>query len=318
MADYCGRGVAACLAAVLMAGWGLAQEPAKPVADGKSQAAGQTPELPAEKLPPLFRFGLSETWRPESDFSESGGSMGYWTTGVSLRADTFLAKDLSLSPSVNYDHTSFHWSDDQTFLPGAGDPFTDLHSLRLNADLRYWFSREYGALVGAGVGVSGEDDALGNAWLGQGRLAWLFRPNQDISLGLGGHYAAGMTEYSFMPYIFADWRLSDAWRFTSMGPMIRLGYGPTRALNLGVFGAYDGHRWRLGKDASPSKGYVQVRGVKAGIDARLALTEWAGLTLETGLDLSRRIKADDDDNERVASDYLGTTPFVGLRLNIAF
>ncbi len=317
MTGYCGRGVAACLAAALMAGWALAQEPARPAAEAKAMEA-KAPDLPPEKLPPLFRFGLSETWRPESGFSESGGSMGYWTTGVSLRADMFLSRDISLTPSLNYDYTSFHWSDDQKFFPGAGDPFTDLHSLRLNADLRYWFTREYGALAGAGVGVSGEDDALGDAWLGQGRLAWLWRPHQDLSLGLGVHYAAGMTEYTALPYLYADWRLSDTWRFTSMGPMLRLGYGPARTLNFGVFGAYDGHRWRLGRSATPSKGYVQIRGTRAGLDARLALSEVVGVTVEAGVDLGRRIKADDDDNERVASDYLETAPFVGLKLNIAF
>lgn len=274
-------------------------------------------EAPERERPPLFTLGFHSTWRVESSFSDSRGRAGYTDSGIWARTGFPLREGVFLLPMLSYQHTRFSWSSNQDFLPRQ-EPWTDLHLLALNADLRAMLDDEFGLLVGGGVGMSGEDDALGDGVFALARTAVLWNPSEEVSLGLGVQYSTGLRARSVFPYPFIRVSIGDDWEVGSRRGGMRLGYRATDAVSVGGFGAYDAWSWRLGSGGTPRKGYVRLSGARAGADVRIRLAENISVTAETGVDFARRLEAEDRRGRRVATDTLDPAPFLGMGFSVSF
>ena len=304
--------------------WAVLAIAALATAAAAQEAAVHTPESPVleadampPRRPPAFLVGTAGTWRPEANFDDSAGKVGYSDSEIFVRSNLPLSENAFLSPMLTYRHTYFSWSSGHDFLPKR-NPWTDLHRLAFGADLRYVFNEELSALVGAGMGVAGEANALADAWFGHARAALLVSPSEDLTVGMGVHWYTGLEYRRYIPLPYFHWRIAERWLLATERGGVRLGFSATDALNLGAFGGYDGRRWRLGSGATPRKGYARLSGYKAGLDAKFDLTPAVSLRAAMGADMFRRLSAEDRKGRRVARDKLGTEPFFEVGLNVAF
>lgn len=290
-----------------------------PAQDAGERRGAEAPAAEDAEAPrhPLAIVGLSGTWRPESRFDDASGKVAYTDAEVWIRSHVPVSGQAALMPMLSYRHTNFSWRRGHDFLP-RGNPWTDLHRLALDADLRYQFSDELTGVVGAGIGVAGEGKALSDGWFGSTRASLIVDATDDISVGMGLRWSYGLEDLRFFPLPFFRWQITEVWRLSTQRGGLRLGYAAAETLDFGAFGGYERRRWRLGSSGTPRRGYAQLSGARLGVDARWDIKQTVALQAEVGADLARRLSAEDRRERRVARDKLDAAPFFGLGLNVGF
>lgn len=239
-------------------------------------------------------------------------------TSVRVRGQAWRGGFVSLSAGYEYRHYEFDGG--QPFLPIAEDPWDDVHSLRFGVQVLQGITREWGVFAGANVRASAEDDAdLGDGVSGIFLLGVGHDFGNGFRAGIGAvGIAAFEDDFSVFPAVQFDWQIDEEWRAKLEGLRFDLTYTPAPEWTFGIGARADGIRFRLPENSALPDGIVDDRRISAFIAAMWRPVESLEIKLETGLDVYRRFRIEDENGDNGESYDSDPAPFVGLGLTYRF
>lgn len=254
----------------------------------------------------------------DSDLGASGEvatQRGGWSARWSRARD-----EHSVSLSFGTEASFYDFGRSVPITPGGHDPFNDVYETTLAAAWRRTPERGAGHLYGFELSLSGEDDAaLGDALLGSGfaGATWSTGRGLDLTAGLAGVMRFEDDPW-VIPFLGFDWRVSEATRFSLIGPSLRLerSFGP--GVSVALWADYDLRQYRLNDVGVIPDGVFREQEVRAGATLDLGLGEDVRLELFGGAVLWRELETLDAGGAALGVAETDPAPFLGLTLSAGF
>jgi hypothetical protein len=239
-------------------------------------------------------------------------------TNVRVRGQPWLGGFVSFGAGYEFRHYAF--SGAQSFLPTVSDPWDDVHTVTLGAQVLQGLSREWGVFLGANMKASAADGAdLGDGVTGFFIAGVGYDFGDGFRAGIGAvGLAAFEDDFRVYPAVQFDWQIDEEWNARLEGLRFELTYRPDPAWTFGVGAAFDGVRFRLPDDAALPDGIVDDRRLSLFAHAGWKPIEPLEITLEAGVDVWRRFRIEDKNGDNGDSHETDPAPFIGLGLTYRF
>lgn len=199
------------------------------------------------------QFFAGFQFQGETDL-EKGGDFEFWMVELGLSSSRMLNDSWSLTLTGDYRAVGYN------FNGFVGDPWEDVHVLRLRPTLTYHFNETWSLMSGLSGEFSGEGGAdFGDALRGGGLLGLGYRSSDRFSIVLGAVVQSEIEDDVYVqPLVLVNWGITDALRLSmegtnTRGGEVRLGYSFNDNWKLGVGAGYRRERFRLNDDAPANR-----------------------------------------------------------------
>ncbi|MCP4905503.1 MAG: hypothetical protein GY910_11035 [bacterium] len=269
-------------------------------------------------------FTVGADYQGWTDIDKPQGEFDFWHTNVAANAQRRLGSDSNWSVALQGEYRAFGYRFDG--LPGGLDPWDEAHVVRLSPRMMYAIDEKW-SLFGGPVGeFSGESGArFSKAIRGGALFGAQWRPRAGLTIGLG---VLGITaieeDFLIQPVVIIDWKISDAWRFstqswTSRGGRLEFIYSFADSWEASLAGGRERERFRLDRSApSVSEGVGEESSLP--ITLRVAKTLRSGLVVGVhgGVVVNGELRVENENGDNVAVSDFDRSVFGGVSLTVPF
>ncbi len=244
----------------------------------------------------------------------------FWMVELGGSSSRKLNDSWSLTLKGDYRAIGYEFS-------GPGDPWEDVHVLRLSPILTYNFNETWSLMSGLTGEFSGEGGAdFGDALRGGGLLGIGYRSSDRFSIVLGAVVQSEIEDDAWVqPLVLLNWAITDALRLSmegtnSRGGEVRLGYSFNDNWKLGVGAGFRRERFRLNDDGPGIRADGVGEEEATVVTARLTYTFDGGTAIELygGTTTDGEFELDDESgNNLVKTDY-DDSGFGGILIKFPF
>ncbi len=260
----------------------------------------------------------------ETDLDSGGGDFDFWLVEAGAKSSRMLNDSWSISLGGDYRAIGYN------FDGSGGDPWEDVHVLRLNPTLTYHVNETWSLLAGLTGEFSGEGGAdFDDALRGGGILAVGYKASDRFSLLLGALVQSEIEDDVYVqPVVVVNWGITEALRLSmegtsSRGGEVYLGYTFNDNWNVGVGAGFRRERFRLNDDSfAPFATRPDGVGREEAtiVTARVVYTFDAGPAIElyAGTTVDGEFKLYDQDGTTIAKSDYDNSGFGGILLKFPF
>ncbi len=297
-----------CVCVLLVAGEVRAQD------DGKAAPLEARGGDVTFTLAPDFRYQFS------TSLDQNNGDFRVFRGGLGAKADWAATDKMHLLFNLGYEYSRYDFDRPNTFLPGANDPFSDIHilDLGLTADVQMdgdwsWFAGVRGRVAGEGGVDIGDAGTIG----GMGGVAW--KLGEGRSIGIGALVSTQIEDdLQILPIINVNWRINDQWRFASSGTKGEFIMALSDHNEMAFGASWEDRRFRL-DDSSPQRGAViEDSSIPLFIRFSHKPSDTVALNIIGGVTTWQQIEVSNRNGAATREFDAQVSPFAGMSVNIRF
>lgn len=258
-----------------------------------------------------------------TDIDDPQGEFDFVHPSVVLQAAHPPSADSRWGVAVQTSYRAFTYRFDGL---AVGDPWEDVHVFRLAPRLLFAIDEKWSLFAGPIGELSAESGAdLGESIRGGASFGVQWRPNDRLSIGLGVLGINVLAEdFLIQPVVVIDWRINDAWRFTtqswtSRGGRLSLIYSFLDDWDVSLSAGRERERFRI--DRGPG-------GIGDGVgeESSLPVTLAVGHTLRNGVRVEAygggvfagELRVEDERGNNVAVSDFDQSFYFGAALTLPF
>jgi len=293
---------------LLAAGAALAQD------DGEAALAEEEGRDIAFTLTPRLRYQF------DTGLDGANGDFRVFRGGLSAVADWQAAERLTLSFALGYEYSNYDFSRPNAFIAGATSPFEDIHILDLALTAYAGIDEEWSWFAGVKGRIAGESDVdIDEAGTigGVGGLIWDLGDERSIGFGVSA-MSQIEDDALILPIINVNWKLTEQWRFVSVGSMGEFIATIDDHNEIAFGAAWENRRFRLDDSAPQLAAVIEDTAVPLFVryaykpDESITINLIGGVTLWQEFEVSNR-------NGLASRDFdADPSAFLGLSVNIGF
>jgi hypothetical protein len=293
-----------CLAAVLILG------PAPP-------AHSETPAGEGEGIE--FSLSVVPEYQGETDL-DRGGDFSVLRFSLKGEVERKISERFEAGVDVGYALDGYSFSG-VTAL-GGGEPWEDIHRLKVGNTYRYRFADDWALFARPSVGLALESGGEWDDALTFGAVAAVsrrFGPDLTVGAGLGGR--TGIEDTDVFPVLLIKWQIREGVRLRNpnrAGPGgpggLELSFTPPGAWEYAVGGSYRSRRFRLDGSGFAPDGVGEDEGLPFWVLASRKLGGASTLVLYGGAVFAGELTVEDRNGNKLASDEYDPAAFIGFAL----
>ena len=261
----------------------------------------------------------------DSDLDNSNGS---------FTADRFFIQpEIRFSPdrtitysfSFGYGYDGYNFKGDKGF--GALRPWSDIHSFRLSAPIRFIKSSNWSFFIAPTLRITGESGVdLNDSFTGGVFAGFAFRINERLTLGPGvGLISQIEDDASIFPVLIINWKITDTLSLetgrglgATLGPGISIKWQISEQWNLTLGGRYEKLRFRLDDRAETPNGIGQDASFPIFGGITYNINSSAKLSLVGGFEMSGELQLEDQDGNLLNEQDYESAAFGGFSFYYRF
>lgn len=280
-----------------------------------------------EDIPPGVRISVDAgTTHQFSTGIDSAGdfSLTRFFSAVSVRVP--LEERWTVTGRLLYDLSHYNFDGVERF--GGRDPWTDIHTLALNATISYQVDSAWSVFGGPILIFSGESNAdVEDTISGGGVLGATWSPRKDLRLGLGVTVVSALEDdVQVFPLILLNWRFAEQWTLRSAtldagaigGGGLEVAHHLTDQWTLAAGVVFQSARFRLDDRGFAPEGVGENRRVPIFLRAAWNPSRQVGLSVLGGVTVGGELTIEDRDGNRLFREDYDPSPFVGVNLVLRF
>ena len=314
--------------AVCGMGLGVWAQPAEPPADSSPLVEEQAVDvMDDDDTPPgvRFVFDAGTTHQFSTGLDDAGDfAVSRFFTVAGVRAP--IDERFTVTGRVLYSLS--HYDFDGVARFGGSDPWENVHTLALNANLSYQIDDAWSVFGGPILTFSGEGDAdIEDTFTGGGVVGATWTPTNNLRLGMGVTVTSQLEDdVSVFPLIVLNWRFADQWTLRSAtldagsigGGGLELAYELTDHWTLAGGAVYQSGRFRLDDEGFAPDGIGENSRVPLYLRATWNPSRQVGVSILGGITVGGELTIEDDNGDRLFQEDYDPAPFAGVNVVLRF
>lgn len=286
-------------------------------------AVAATPAWAAGEPDPLFTMNATQFYQFDGNL-DSGGTVSLLRIQVNAGSTVRLSNNISLRLNGGYGYADYDFSGSNTF--SGGSPWDKLHTVDFSTGISCTALPGWRFTATPAVRMAREEGARwGNALQYGGSLSASRDFGSNLTLGLGVAAFSQLEEVRVTPLLVVNWRinedltLANPLRSGPTGPAgLELTYRLGNGWNLAAGAAYRSERFRLNNSGAYADGIGEVSSIPAWARLSRRMGSTLSLDLYGGVVLGGKMRVEDHDGRRLASDDHDPAPFMAVTVAARF
>jgi hypothetical protein len=234
-------------------------------------------------------------------------------------------RTISYSFSFGYGYDAYNFKGNKGF--GALDPWSDIHSFRLSAPIRFTKGYNWSFFIAPTLRVTGESGVdLKDSFTGGVFTGFAYRINERLTLGPGvGFISQIEDDASIFPVLIINWKITDTLSLetgrglgATLGPGISIKWQISEQWNLTLGGRYEKLRFRLDDRAETPNGIGQDESFPIFSGITYNINSSARLSLIGGFETSGELQLEDQNSNVLNEQDYESAAFGGFSFYYRF
>lgn len=269
-----------------------------------------------EQQDPSGQIRVGAGYRLETDIDE-GGEFSEFAARVAGGGLFPIHDQLQIVLPISYQFSHYDFSD------FGGDPWENIHILRVAALMRYEIDDHWSIYGGPAGGFSAESGAdFGDSLTGGGIVGFNYQASATFSIGAGvGLFTQIEDDAKLLPFITADWQFADNWNlrvgFSEVAGNGGYGLEVMCHLNeqwkVGGGAQYRQKRFRLDEDGPLPDGVGQDKSASLYGKFVWAASEKVSLEVIGGIAATGEVQLENSDGHELGDSDYDPSALIGVR-----
>ncbi|MEL6741423.1 MAG: DUF6268 family outer membrane beta-barrel protein [Planctomycetota bacterium] len=208
-----------------------------------------------------------------------------------------------------------------TLVPGRlSTPFDTVHEYDIYAGIESSISGDWSWYAGARISSGGESGADFNDTLTYGGLFGVrYQATDTLAIGVGLNISTQLEDDVWIiPIPSIDWQIDEGVRLFTEFRRIGLGFQITDSLEIGAWGRFERHEFRLNDDPGTPEGVVRETRFPIGFFAEFQPATNISIRAEMGGTAFGEFEIIDENGDELFDTNIDTSFALGLHLNVRF
>ncbi len=253
-----------------------------------------------------------------------GGSYSVDRVGLELKAKTKIGQDWRMEGNLRY---LFNDYDFNGAVGLGGDPWSDIHTLQMDARFEWWPTNDIVVIFGPFVMWSRESGAgWAEALTGGAFGGVMFVSSAQLAWGAGIGISSQLEDDALVyPILFLDWKFSGDMKLTSVAGPVGLAFTGIEWVwdfadhfEFGVGARYEFRRFRLDNSGFAPNGVGEETSIPFWGRLSYRVNDNFAVDVYAGVVAGGKFKVDDADGTRLGTDDSELAPTLAIAFRVNF